>query len=192
MPPPPSTVRRGYGTSAPTRRVGWLALKWGPARGMVGQDSIGSALPQSREVHVSSVGPRLTVGPVAAAAVHGAGSPQVLIASLKAGGVGLNLTSASQVHLLDPWQVCITTLPLHLPLCEAHVGRRLSYFKAPLLLKQHHAPPHPPAPACRWNPAVEEQAMDRVHRMGQKRAVHIFRHGQHGVSGVVGDKGGVL
>ena len=32
-----------------------------------------------------------------------AGSPQVLIASLKAGGVGLNLTSASHIHLLDPW-----------------------------------------------------------------------------------------
>lgn len=36
-------------------------------------------------------------------ALRATGSPQVLIASLKAGGVGLNLTSASRVHLLDPW-----------------------------------------------------------------------------------------
>lgn len=33
----------------------------------------------------------------------GAASPAVLLCSLKAGGVGLNLTSASRVHLLDPW-----------------------------------------------------------------------------------------
>lgn len=59
-----------------------------------------------------------------------ASSPTVLLVSLKAGGVGLNLTAASRVHLLDPW----------------------------------------------WNPSVEEQAMDRVHRLGQTRAVHIYRY----------------
>ncbi|KAL4458507.1 hypothetical protein ABPG75_013372 [Micractinium tetrahymenae] len=59
-----------------------------------------------------------------------AGAPSVLLVSLKAGGVGLNLTAASRVHMLDPW----------------------------------------------WNPAVEEQAMDRVHRLGQTRDVHIFRY----------------
>lgn len=26
-----------------------------------------------------------------------------------------------------------------------------------------------------WNPAVEDQAMDRIHRLGQRRAVHITR-----------------
>ena len=51
----------------------------------------------------------------------------VLILSLKAGGVGLNLTSASHVFHFDRW----------------------------------------------WNPAVEAQAEDRVHRIGQARDVHV-------------------
>lgn len=55
--------------------------------------------------------------------------PTVLLASLKASGAGINLTSASRVYLLEPW----------------------------------------------WNPAVEEQAMDRVHRIGQKEDVTIVR-----------------
>lgn len=55
--------------------------------------------------------------------------PPVLIASLKAGGTGLNLTAADHVFLLDPW----------------------------------------------WNPAAEDQAADRAHRMGQKRAVTVYR-----------------
>ena len=54
---------------------------------------------------------------------------RVMLLSLKAGGVGLNLTSASRVYLLDPW----------------------------------------------FNPAVEEQAMDRVHRLGQERPVIVTR-----------------
>ena len=54
---------------------------------------------------------------------------RVALVSLRAGGVGLNLTAASEVHLLDPW----------------------------------------------WNPATEEQAMDRVHRIGQRRPVRVFR-----------------
>jgi len=58
------------------------------------------------------------------------GGPEVLLISLKAGGVGMNLTAASQVHLLDPW----------------------------------------------WNPSVEEQAMDRVHRLGQTSDVKVFRY----------------
>lgn len=59
-----------------------------------------------------------------------AGSPTVLLVSLKAGGTGLNLVSASRVHMLDQW----------------------------------------------WNPAVEEQAMDRVHRLGQTRDVQVYRY----------------
>lgn len=54
----------------------------------------------------------------------------VMLISLKAGGAGLNLTSASQVFLLDPW----------------------------------------------WSPAVEDQACDRVHRLGQERPVTIIRY----------------
>ena len=54
---------------------------------------------------------------------------EVFLVSLKAGGVALNLTEASQVFILDPW----------------------------------------------WNPSVEWQSMDRVHRIGQKRPIRITR-----------------
>jgi len=57
-----------------------------------------------------------------------AGCPLFLI-SLKAGGLGLNLTAADYVYLLDPW----------------------------------------------WNPAVEAQAIDRAHRIGQERPVFASR-----------------
>ena len=53
----------------------------------------------------------------------------VFLISLKAGGVGLNLTAASYVFLLDPW----------------------------------------------WNPAVEAQAIDRAHRIGQTQRVIAYR-----------------
>ena len=48
---------------------------------------------------------------------------------MKGGGVGLNLTEADYVFLLDPW----------------------------------------------WNPAVEQQAVDRTHRIGQKKNVFIYK-----------------
>jgi hypothetical protein len=53
----------------------------------------------------------------------------VFLISLKAGGLGLNLTAAEYVFLLDPW----------------------------------------------WNPAVEAQAVDRAHRIGQERLVFAYR-----------------
>ncbi|KKA22777.1 DNA excision repair protein (Rad5) [Rasamsonia emersonii CBS 393.64] len=56
-------------------------------------------------------------------------SPTVLLMSLRAGGVGLNLTAASHVYMMDPW----------------------------------------------WSFAVEAQAIDRVHRMGQLREVSVTR-----------------
>ena len=54
---------------------------------------------------------------------------RVFLISLKAGGLGLNLTEAEVVFLLDPW----------------------------------------------WNPAVEAQAIDRTHRIGQTRPVFAYR-----------------
>jgi SNF2 family DNA or RNA helicase len=54
---------------------------------------------------------------------------KLFLVSLKAGGVGLNLTAAEYVYLLDPW----------------------------------------------WNPAVESQAIDRAHRIGQTRRVFAYR-----------------
>jgi hypothetical protein len=57
------------------------------------------------------------------------GTGDVFLISLKAGGVGINLTAADYVIHMDPW----------------------------------------------WNPAVEDQASDRAHRMGQLRPVTIYR-----------------
>ncbi|CAI7593501.1 unnamed protein product [Penicillium glandicola] len=56
-------------------------------------------------------------------------APTVLLISLRAGGVGLNLTTASNVFVMDPW----------------------------------------------WSFAIEAQAIDRVHRMGQTRDVNVTR-----------------
>ncbi|MBV9491777.1 MAG: SNF2 helicase associated domain-containing protein [Verrucomicrobia bacterium] len=53
----------------------------------------------------------------------------VFLISLKAGGVGLNLSAADTVFHFDPW----------------------------------------------WNPAVEDQATDRAHRLGQKRVVTVYK-----------------
>jgi superfamily II DNA or RNA helicase len=57
------------------------------------------------------------------------GEVKILLASLKAGGVGLNLTAADAVIHYDPW----------------------------------------------WNPAVEQQAEDRAHRIGRNRPVFIYK-----------------
>ena len=54
---------------------------------------------------------------------------RVFLISLKAGGLGLNLTAADYVFLLDPW----------------------------------------------WNPAVEAQAIDRTHRIGQTRNIFAYK-----------------
>jgi SNF2 family DNA or RNA helicase len=53
---------------------------------------------------------------------------RVFLISLKAGGIGLNLTQADYVYLIDPW----------------------------------------------WNPAVENQAIDRVYRIGQQKMWLLF------------------
>lgn len=54
---------------------------------------------------------------------------RVFLISLKAGGVGLNLTAADYVYIVDPW----------------------------------------------WNPAVEQQAIDRTHRIGQTNNIFAYR-----------------
>jgi len=56
-------------------------------------------------------------------------NPQSFLISIKAGGLGLNLTGADYVFIVDPW----------------------------------------------WNPAVEMQAMDRAHRIGQKNKVFVYK-----------------
>lgn len=55
--------------------------------------------------------------------------PSVMLLSLKAGGVGITLTAADHIYILDPW----------------------------------------------WNPAAEDQAADRAHRIGQENPVFIHR-----------------
>lgn len=42
-------------------------------------------------------------GRAAVGASSSAGAPRVAVISLRAGGVGMNLVAASEVHLLDPW-----------------------------------------------------------------------------------------
>jgi non-specific serine/threonine protein kinase len=54
---------------------------------------------------------------------------RVFLISLKAGGVGLNLTAADYVYIVDPW----------------------------------------------WNPAVEQQAIDRTHRIGQSNKIFAYK-----------------
>jgi SNF2 family DNA or RNA helicase len=54
---------------------------------------------------------------------------KVFLISLKAGGVGLNLTAADYVYIVDPW----------------------------------------------WNPAAEQQAIDRTHRIGQTQKIFAYK-----------------
>lgn len=54
---------------------------------------------------------------------------RVLLISLMAGGMGLNLTAGCRLYLLDMW----------------------------------------------WNPALEEQAIQRIHRIGQTQEVHVYK-----------------
>ncbi|EEQ36213.1 hypothetical protein CLUG_00336 [Clavispora lusitaniae ATCC 42720] len=57
------------------------------------------------------------------------GKITVLLLSLKAGGVGLNLTCANKAFMMDPW----------------------------------------------WSPSIEDQAIDRIHRIGQEQNVKVTR-----------------
>jgi SNF2 family DNA or RNA helicase len=55
--------------------------------------------------------------------------PAIMLASLKAAGLGITLTAADYVFIMDPW----------------------------------------------WNPAIEEQAIDRAHRIGREKPTFIYR-----------------
>lgn len=80
--------------------------------------------------------------------------------SLKAGGVGLNLTAASNVFMM--------VFILH-PVSPVH----LSYLVVMLRFWHYILPDIIQDPW--WNPAVEEQAIMRIHRIGQKREVRVRR-----------------
>ena len=113
-------------------------------------DMLGEMLPEGRRVLIFSqftsmldlIKPRLTEAGITFVELRGdtrdraapvrrfeAGEVPVFLISLKAGGRGLNLTSADTVIHYDPW----------------------------------------------WNPAVEDQASDRAHRIGQKKSVFVYK-----------------
>ena len=113
-------------------------------------EMLGEMIPEGRRLLVFSqftsmldlIGPRLTAAGIPFVELRGdtrdrarpvgafeAGEVPVFLISLKAGGRGLNLTSADTVIHYDPW----------------------------------------------WNPAVEDQASDRAHRIGQTKSVFVFK-----------------
>lgn len=131
-----------------------------------------------------------------------AGSPVVFLVSLKAGGQGLNLVSASHVHLLGELtlqpigsqiagvQSCILAVQAspylgnayQLLCCDqdapsVHCTGRVQF--STLGHPKSLTPRAEPNTGCHadpwWNLSVEEQAMDRVHRLGQQRPVEVFR-----------------
>jgi superfamily II DNA or RNA helicase len=79
--------------------------------------------------HLVLTGQTAVADRAARVAAFQAGAAPVFLLSLKAGGVGLNLTAADTVIHLDPW----------------------------------------------WNPAVEQQATDRAHRIGQTLPVIVYK-----------------
>eukprot|EP00803_Ostreobium_quekettii_P005434 evm.model.scf_1750.1 EVM.evm.TU.scf_1750.1 scf_1750:1711-12758(-) len=86
---------------------------------------------RSRRIKFRRLDGRMGLGAREAAVADFMGRPDVLVmlVSLRASGVGLNLTAANHVVFMDLW----------------------------------------------WNPTVEEQAIDRVHRIGQARHVQVTR-----------------
>ena len=118
---------RPAGTAARSRGRGHKALVFSQftsllaivrdaaGRGRRGRTNISTARPRDRQAQVE----RFQNDP----------DCRLFLISLKAGGLGLNLTAAEYVFLLDPW----------------------------------------------WNPAVEAQAIDRAHRIGQTRPVFAYR-----------------
>ena len=90
---------------------------------------IGDALTQRRIQYISLTGDTPSAARTARVQSFQEGKVPVFLISLKAGGVGLNLTAADAVIHYDPW----------------------------------------------WNPAVEAQATDRAHRIGQDKPVFVYK-----------------
>lgn len=97
-----------------------------------------------------------------------ADSPTIMLLSLKAGGVGLNLTAASHVFLMDPVRTDSSNSHVLLGRGLFHVSKKGKTFSAAASLGVH----------CvfqAWNPATEEQCIDRCHRLGQERNVVVTK-----------------
>ena len=113
-------------------------------------EMVGEMIPEGRRILLFSqftsmldlIGPRLTEAGIGFVELRGdtrdraepvrafeAGEVPLFLISLKAGGRGLNLTSADTVIHYDPW----------------------------------------------WNPAAEDQASDRAHRIGQTKSVFVYK-----------------
>lgn len=89
----------------------------------------------------------------------------VMMVSIRSGGLGLNLTSACNVFLMDMY--------VQLPSIHAHVLQAI--FTHALQTNWHFSD----GCACYlcyrwWNPSVDDQAIDRVHRLGQQRTVQVL------------------
>lgn len=97
-------------------------------------------------------------------------SVKVILISLKAGGVALNLTVATHIFIMDP---CARARPISSALARpGRMTRRDALSRPPspsVALRR--------APARRrwWNGACEQQAIDRAHRIGQHKPVRAVR-----------------
>jgi SNF2 family DNA or RNA helicase len=90
--------------------------------------------------------------------------------SLKAGGTGLNLVMASRVFLMDPWSAVTIVHKTH---TQTHINIHTRAYTHTLTHTHTHTHIH--TVTHRWNPAIEQQCIDRVHRMGQTRPVEVVR-----------------
>ena len=88
----------------------------------------------------------------------------VFLVSLKAGGVALNLTEASRVYLMDSWwNPAVSTLP------ALHVSFLKNDFNCRLNIVCFVSPKDEP------NLNLFTEAMDRIHRLGQRRPVQAIK-----------------